>query len=62
MNLDFGGRSNVGSISGYNSGIGSVVACPIDILIGQETANCPSNMSSGNATTLQRYHARDVNR
>ena len=25
--------------SGYNSGIGSVVECPIDMLIGQETAN-----------------------
>ena len=48
--------------SGYNSNIGSVVACPIDILIGQETANWPSNMSSGHATTLPRYHARDVNR
>ena len=61
MNLDFGGRSNVG-LSGYNSGIGSLVACPIDILIGQETANCPSNMLSGHATTLPCYHARDVNR
>ena len=48
--------------SGYNSGIGSVVACPIEILIGQEPANWPSNMSGGHATTLPRYHARDLNR
>ena len=43
--------------SDYNSGIASMVACPVDILIGQSAANLPINMSM-----LPGYHARDVNR
>ena len=48
--------------SGYNSGIASMVACLIDVLIGQAAANWPINMSSGHATMLPRYQGRDVNR
>ena len=43
--------------SDYNSGIASMVVCPVDILIGQSAANWPINMSM-----LPGYHARDVNR